>query len=174
MALAFPEGPSTSSGPGLHTPKAPTVGAVIGDSPIYRSYRVKLSPLRVRDIGVVEPFCSAARRDQGTALSIGTVPSPPHSLACIVFLVGRDLGGPIMGTYDRTAVLNQRWDELASGLSELEDLRSRVIAAEQMHERHSLDGKSAAAIRRNDEPKSPSAKADRPKRRLARPSDIGQ
>ncbi|WP_156952117.1 hypothetical protein [Bradyrhizobium sp. WSM1743] len=79
-----------------------------------------------------------------------------------------------MGTFDHTAVLQQRCDELASGLSELENLRSRVIAAEQMQEMRSVDRKSAAAIRRSAKSKSSSAKADRPKRRLARPPNVRQ
>jgi hypothetical protein len=79
-----------------------------------------------------------------------------------------------MGTSDRTAVLKQRFDELASGLSELENLRSRVIAAEQMQKMHSVDRKPAAAIRGSAKSKSSSAKPDRPKRRLARPPSVGQ
>jgi len=79
-----------------------------------------------------------------------------------------------MGTCDRTAVLKQRGDELAFGRSELEDLRSRVIAAEQMQERQRLDGKPAAAIRRSAKSKSSSANPDRPKKRLARPPNVGQ
>jgi len=70
-----------------------------------------------------------------------------------------------MGTCDRTAVLKQRFDELASGLSELEDLRSRVVAAEQMQERHSQESKPLPAIRKGAKPKSRSVETDRPKRR---------
>jgi hypothetical protein len=44
-----------------------------------------------------------------------------------------------MGTGDRTAVLKQRSDKLGSGLSELENLGSRVIAAEQMQAMHGAD-----------------------------------
>lgn len=50
-------------------------------------------------------------------------------------------GAYTMGACDRTVVLKQRFDELASGLSELEDLRSRVFAAEQLQERQSHEGK---------------------------------
>ncbi|MEY9361010.1 D-serine deaminase-like pyridoxal phosphate-dependent protein [Bradyrhizobium yuanmingense] len=70
-----------------------------------------------------------------------------------------------MGTFDHTAVLKQRFDELASGLSELENLRSRVVAAEQMQERHSHEGKPPPTIRNGGTPKSRSAETDRPKRR---------
>lgn len=70
-----------------------------------------------------------------------------------------------MSTYDRTAVLKQRFDELASGLSELQDLRSRVFAAEQKQERQSPEGKPPPTIRKSAKPKSRSAEADRPKRR---------
>lgn len=69
-----------------------------------------------------------------------------------------------MGTFDHTAVLKQRFDELASGLSELEDLRSRVVAAEQMQKRHSHEG-NPPAIRKGANPNSRSAETDRPKRR---------
>lgn len=79
-----------------------------------------------------------------------------------------------MVTGDRTAVLKQHFDELASGLSELENLRSRVIAAEQMQEMRSADRKPAPPIHRTAKPKSASAKPDRPKRRLARPPSVGQ
>ncbi|MBB4359511.1 hypothetical protein GGD65_000509 [Bradyrhizobium sp. CIR18] len=79
-----------------------------------------------------------------------------------------------MGIGDHTAVLKQRFDELASGLSELENLRSRVIAAEQMQKMRSADRKPAAPTHRTAKPKSSSAKSDRPKRRLARPPGVGQ
>ena len=78
-----------------------------------------------------------------------------------------------MGTGDHAAVLKQRFDELASGLSELENLRSRVIAAEQMQKMRSADRKPAAPIHRTAKLKS-SAKPDRPKRRVARPPSVGQ
>ena len=79
-----------------------------------------------------------------------------------------------MGTGDRTAVLKQRSDKLGSGLSELENLRSRVIAAEQMQAMHGADRKPAAPIDRTAKLKSSAAKPDRPKRRLARPPSVGQ
>lgn len=78
-----------------------------------------------------------------------------------------------MGNGDRTAVLKQRFDELASGLSELENLRSRVIAAEQMQEMRSANRKPVAPIQ-TAKLKSSSTKPDRPKRRLARPPSVGQ
>ncbi|WP_439356634.1 hypothetical protein [Bradyrhizobium sp. DASA03007] len=79
-----------------------------------------------------------------------------------------------MGACDRTAVLKQRVDELVSGLSELENLRSRVIAAEHMQQGHSVDRKPAAATRLSAKPKSSSAKPDRPKKRMARPPSVEQ
>jgi hypothetical protein len=58
-----------------------------------------------------------------------------------------------MDAYDRTAVLKQRCDWLHSELSELEKLRSRVITAEDMQERRSVDHKPGAAIRQAAKPK---------------------
>lgn len=79
-----------------------------------------------------------------------------------------------MITGDRTAVLKQRFDELASGLSELENLRSRVIAAEQVEGIPSADRKPGAPIHQTAGLKSSSAEPVGPKRRLARPPSVGQ
>lgn len=79
-----------------------------------------------------------------------------------------------MITGDRTAVLKQRFDELASGLSELENLRSCVIAAEQVQGMPDVDGKPGAPIHQTARLKSSSAEPVRPKRRLAPPPSVGQ